>query len=83
MENLTLIILVLIVCTSNILSFYLGTKSKKNEEVNIKGPIKRYQEHKELKANNEEYEKEQKILETNLENIENYNGTSLGQKDFE
>lgn len=83
MENLTLIILVLIVCISNILSFYLGTKKHKSKTVKIKNPIKQYQEHKELKENNEEYEKAQRILEINLENIENYDGTNLGQKDFE
>lgn len=78
------ILLVLIVCTFNILSFYLGLNANKEKKSNIKkNPLQQYHDYKETKINNEDYEKERKILEINLENIENYDGTGIGQKDFD
>lgn len=65
---------------SFILMFYFCSKIAKNEK--IKTPIEYIQEKKELIKE----KKEQKIEEANseimLENINTYDGTSKGQKDF-
>lgn len=67
--------------------FFIGSKTsfvsgKGNEPVEIKlptiNPIKAYKEHKETEAE----EKAKKELETNLHNIEVYDGTSNNQKEF-
>lgn len=70
-----------------LLSFYFGTKCSRNEEIisqetkeKILHPIETYKEEEERK----EVEKENKIQRmqdaTVLDNIDNYNGSSLGQK---
>lgn len=72
-----------------LLSFYLGTKCSRNEEIltketkdKILHPIENY---KENEGKKEEIRKEkiQRAQDTAvLENIDNYNGSSLGQKDI-
>lgn len=70
-----------------LLSFYFGTKCSRNEEIvsqetkdKILHPIETYKENEEKK----EIVKKNKIQlmqdATILENIDNYNGSSLGQK---
>lgn len=70
-----------------LLSFYFGTKCSRNEEIvsqetkdKILHPIETYKENEEKK----EIVKKNKIQRmqdaTILENIDNYNGSSLGQK---
>ena len=85
MEN---VLLITIVGMFNLLSFYLAlkmnnktetVKEKKNVTIN---PVKIYKTAKERKRTEEEKQKEQEILKANLENIENYDGTPLGQKDI-
>lgn len=85
MEN---VLLITIVGMFNLLSFYLAlkmnnkteiVKEKKNVTIN---PVKIYKTAKERKRIEEEKQKEQEILKANLENIENYDGTPLGQKDI-
>ncbi len=82
------IILVFIVGVLNLLSFYVGTKSKnkniETKEIQI-NPIKAYKTYKENKELNEEKEKfikEQEQTRIMIENIENYDGTEMGQKDI-
>lgn len=82
------IILVFIVGAFNLLSFYLGTKTK-NQNMNTKeiqiNPMKVYKKYKEDKIQNEEREKfvkEQEQTKIMIENIENYDGTGMGQKDI-
>lgn len=78
------IILISVVGLLMMFSFLLGArtsqKAYKKEEIVMPtlNPIKAFQEHKE-KA---EKTKEEKEFNTMMENINNYNGTSLGQKDF-
>lgn len=79
MEN---IILILVVGCINLLCFYLGSK-KESGNIKTINPIEKIKEIKETKKSQEEYEKEQKELQTNLDNIEAYDGSALGQKDFE
>lgn len=62
------------------LGLYYGSKVKNNEHINT--PIKAIKEHKEEKAIKEEFDKEQEIMNINLQNIENYDGTEFGQQDF-
>lgn len=82
------IILVFIVGALNLLSFYLGSKTKNqnmnNKEIQI-NPMKVYKKYKEEKRQDEEKEKfikEQEQTKIMIENIENYDGTGMGQKDI-
>ena len=68
-----------------LLSFYMGLKSGNKEPIEpikIPNPIKKYQEYKEVQKENKQQQREQQILDVNMENINNYDGTSLGQKDI-
>lgn len=82
MEN---ILLVLIVGSMNLLSFYLGIKVNKKDENKTLSATKIYKKHKEKKEeqkNQEEYKKQQEEINVMLENIEVYDGTSIGQKEL-
>nr|DAU10876.1 MAG TPA: hypothetical protein [Caudoviricetes sp.] len=79
MEN---ILLVVIVGLFNLLSFILGATLGQNN-VKVKNPVQQYRQYKEEKESNDIYIKEQRTLEQNLKNIDNYDGTSMGQEDFE
>jgi hypothetical protein len=76
-------LLILITGTLNAVCFYIGAKVGqkvvKGEPIELPtiNPIKIAQEHNERRI----AAKEQDKLDTILENIENYNGTSAGQKD--
>lgn len=78
------IILISVVGLLMMFSFLLGArtsqKAYKKEEIVMPtlNPIKAFQEHKEKV----ERTKEEKEFNTMMENINNYDGTSLGQKDF-
>lgn len=78
------IILVLVVGGLNILSFLIGAKTAqklhKGEEVELPtlNPMQAIREHREQSEAN----KEQERFNTMMENINNYNGTGLGQKDI-
>lgn len=66
-----------------ILSFTIGAKIGqkvvKGEEIKIvKSPVKMVEEYKDNKERKKELEKEKIIAE----NIDNYDGTSIGQKDL-
>lgn len=81
MENYEVIIL----CAINLISFIVGAKigqgSIKDREITF-NPIKAIKNDlKENKINKKEDLRRRKI-ETALENIENYNGTGLGQKEI-
>ena len=77
------ILLLLVVGTLNIVCFFVGAnvgqkvdKDKPVELPNI-NPMKAIREREDRRI----AEKEQRTLDTILENIDNYNGTSQGQKD--
>ena len=75
------IILIGIVVLSNILCFTIGAKIGQkviNEEpITLPNPVKAVENYR----TEREYKEEQRKLEIMLENINNYDGTSLGQKD--
>lgn len=62
----------------------IGIKLRKDENIEVPSlnPIKKFQEIKEEKEYKFQNEKEQLEYEVMLENIENYNGTGIGQKDL-
>lgn len=72
----------IILSISNILCFFIGAKVGQkvvnNEPIELPtiNPVEIYAEHKEK----EEVKKEISDLETMLENVNNYDGTTLGQK---
>lgn len=74
-----------IVVIAMIISFILGAKinyhSKRDENIEI-NPIKKIKEIKEENEFNEKYKKDQEIYNTVLSNIDNYDGSSVGQKNL-
>ena len=65
-----------------LLAFYFGFNAGKGEqipskEIKIPNPLNAYREHKEK----EEVKKEQQRIDVIMQNIDNYDGTSNGQKD--
>ena len=76
-------LLIAVVALSNILCFMIGAKVgqtvAKGNEVKLPSvnPVKAYKEHQSRK----EAEAEQDKLDTVLQNIEAYDGTSIGQRE--
>lgn len=77
------ILLLLITGTLNIVCFFVGAKVGQKvvkgeeiqaPEINLSNPVKAYREKKKA-----EYEQDR--IDTIMQNIEAYNGTSVGQKD--
>lgn len=78
------VLLVLLMGVMNLLAFVIGArtaqKADRGEEIKLPSinPMEAYREHREQSEAN----KEQERLNTMLENINNYDGTGLGQKDI-
>lgn len=78
------IIMITLVGVLNLLAFLIGAKTgqkvvnKEPVELPKINPITIYKEHKEKEAMNRENE----LMNKNLENINNYSGDSTGQKDI-
>ena len=77
-----LIVFGIFIIYSFIKGIQIGQKLFNNKDVEIINPINVIQKHIENKNALEEEQKSKEIDEINLYNIENYNGTSVGQKDF-
>lgn len=60
----------------------IGQKVSKKESISIKSPAKIIKEHKVKKQIEAKELRENQISEINEYNIDNYDGTGLGQKDF-
>lgn len=77
-------ILILLVSSFELLAFLLGVKVtqkvQKNEEVKLPtiNPVKAYKEYQVEKKQQKEHDELSKIMQ----NIDNYDGTSLGQVDI-
>ena len=73
---------ILLIFLSFIVGLHYGTKIKNNEEIKVPNPIKT------IKTNIKEAElekissREQEIEDINLSNIDSYDGSGLGQKEF-
>lgn len=79
------ILIILATGIISLLSFYMGLKATNNEptkEIKMPNPIKKIIEYKQQAEESKQERLEKEIIETNLENINNYNGTALGQKDI-
>lgn len=78
------VILVVLVGVMNLLAFLIGAKTAqkldRGEKIELPSinPMQTYREHREKV----EASKEQERLNTMLENINNYDGSSTGQKDI-
>lgn len=79
-----MIILGIFMIISFFLGFVLGNKKVNKEKIEIPdiNPIKKIKEKKEIKTEKEKYQKDQEITEINLANIDTYDGTGIGQRDF-
>lgn len=77
------IILVIVTVTLSNVAVFLTAKG--NEKIQTSAPIKKIKlfKTKEEKHHEEKLERQNKIDEINLHNIESYSGDSLGQKDFD
>jgi len=83
---------VVIICTlfgafimgSFALGLHYGSKIKNNETIDLPtvNPVKIIKNNIEERKAEKKRSKEELIDEINLSNIENYDGTGLGQKDF-
>lgn len=77
------LLIIAVVGTLNIACFFIGAKvgqtvaKGKDIETPTINPLKLYQEQQEKR----EAEKEKRIVDTIMENIDNYDGTANGQKD--
>ena len=77
------IILVLLVGALELLAFFIGArigqKASKDEEIKLPNinPVEAYRKHEE-RAREKQEQREVNIM---LENIDNYDGSGLGQKD--
>lgn len=67
---------------SFILGFYFGNKIASNKEIKMKNPIESFKRRKEMKEKQEEEAFNDLVYETMMTNIENYDGTDIGQKDI-
>lgn len=78
----------LIMGTFMIVSFYLGfilgykKINKEKIEMPTLNPVKIIRENKESREEIERARKEQEIMDINLANIDAYDGTGVGQKEF-
>ena len=77
------VLLLAVMAASNILCFMIGAKvgqqATKGEEIKLPSvnPLEAFREHQ----NKKEAEMEQNRIDTIMQNIESYDGTSNGQKD--
>ena len=76
MEVLLILAVGFVCCACLLLGVNIGQKVNRGEEVKLPNPITAVKEHKKRT----EEEEEQNRLNTILENIERYDGTSIGQK---
>ena len=76
------IILTIVIGTLNIACFFIGAKIgsavAKGESIETPSPIKAVHEYKEHR----EQSKRQRKIDTIMENIDNYDGTEIGQKEI-
>lgn len=79
-----LIILGTFMIVSFYLGFVLGYKKINNKKIEMPtlNPVKVIRKNKEIKEEIDRTRKEQEIMDINLANIDAYDGTGVGQKEF-
>ena len=80
MDIIYVIMLVFMTGSFCVISFLVGA-GRGNTRVNL-NPIEAYKEHKEQKEQSKAYDLKKRQFATMMENVENYDGTPLGQKDI-
>ena len=65
-----------------IVGLHYGSKVRKGETIEMVNPVKAVKEYVKEEKLEKQRDKEQQIEEINLANIDSYNGTELGQKEF-
>lgn len=81
MNIIYVIMLVFMTGSFCVLSFLVGVLSSLGRKINL-NPIENYKEQKEIKEQIRINDLEQRQVATMIENIDNYDGTSTGQKDI-
>ena len=83
MNLIEIVILIFIVQISSFFMLFAGMylKSKSNKKINL-NPVEIIKERKTEKENKDRKDLEQRQRQVMLENINNYDGTSIGQKDI-
>lgn len=80
------VFLILVIEIFNIIAFLLGARTvqqlQRNEEIKLPNPIKAVEKQIVEYKENAELKKKQKEYDIMMENINNYDGTSAGQKDI-
>ena len=67
---------------SFVTGFYIGTKIVANKRVEIKTPIEVIKEKKEVKKMKHQENYDNLVYSIIMDNIDNYDGSGLGQKDI-
>ena len=70
------------ILVSFIKGIQIGIKLRKNEPIEIQSPITYVKEKIQENNDNKIIEQEQEITQINLDNIDNYDGSGIGQKDI-
>lgn len=80
------VLMIFIIEIFNIIAFMLGARLayqfQNKEEIKMPNPIKATKQYIEEFKENKETEKQRKETNIMLENIDNYDGSSAGQKDI-
>ena len=76
-----LIVFGIFIMSSFIIGVILGQKLNRNEKIEV-NPVKAIEDYKEEREYKREIQQEQTKLDIMLENIDNYDGTGIGQKNI-
>ena len=76
-----LIIFGIFIMSSFVIGVILGQKLNRNEKIEV-NPVKAIEDYKEEREYKKEIQQEQTKLDIMLENIDNYDGTGIGQKNI-
>lgn len=76
-----LIVFGIFIMSSFVIGVILGQKLNRNEKIEV-NPVKAIEDYKEERQYKKETQQEQTKLDIMLENIDNYDGTGIGQKNI-
>lgn len=76
-----LIVFGIFIMSSFVIGVILGQKLNRNEKIEV-NPVKAIEDYKEERQYKKEIQQEQSKLDIMLENIDNYDGTGIGQKNI-
>ena len=73
---------ILLIFLSFVMGLHYGSKVKKEEVIELPNPVRTVRRNIEKAKEEKKIDMEQHVEEINLANIESYDGTGLGQKEF-